>query len=136
MGEPPSPGEITAFVFDPSSDKRTKLIDRLLADSRYGENWGRYWRDVIVARRSAAELQILTLVAQPLENFLTDSLNRKTEFQYDDAGRPIRERWFNADGTIASIALVTASSCAVPLAMIAPATNSIASVSVVLPAPP
>jgi hypothetical protein len=52
MGELPTPEEITLFLLDSSTDKRAKLIERLVADQRFGLNWGRYWRDVILARRS------------------------------------------------------------------------------------
>jgi len=30
-----------------SDDKLSSLIDQLLADTRYGEHWGRYWLDVV-----------------------------------------------------------------------------------------
>ena len=49
-GELPTPEEVTAFVLDPASDKREQAVDRLLADPRYGQNWGRYFRDVILFR--------------------------------------------------------------------------------------
>jgi hypothetical protein len=52
IGELPSPEEITAFVLDHSGDKRPKAVERLLADPRYGENWGHYFRDVILYRRT------------------------------------------------------------------------------------
>jgi hypothetical protein len=46
-GLPPAPEEITAFERDTSPDAYEKLIDRLLASSRYGERWGRHWLDVV-----------------------------------------------------------------------------------------
>jgi hypothetical protein len=72
VGEPPTPGEITAFCLDPSSDKRTKLLEQLLADKRFGRNWGRYWRDVILYRRSADQALI---ASQSLETFLIERFN-------------------------------------------------------------
>lgn len=75
VGENPTPGEVTKFLLDPATDKREQTITRLLDDPRYGVNWARYWRDVIVARRSAAELQLAAAVSGPLESFLADSLN-------------------------------------------------------------
>ncbi len=42
-GLPPAPAEIDAFVADGDVEK---LVDRLLASSRYGERWGRHWLDV------------------------------------------------------------------------------------------
>ena len=52
VGEWPSAAELTAFVFDPAPNKRAELVDRLLDDPRYGLNWGRYWRDVVLYRRA------------------------------------------------------------------------------------
>ena len=94
VGENPTPGEITLFVLDPSPNKRERTIDRLLADSRYGTNWARYWRDVIVARRSAAEQQIVTIIAGPLEAFLAERLNANSG--WDNIARAFVE----AEGTV------------------------------------
>jgi mono/diheme cytochrome c family protein len=47
IGMPPSPEELNAFLSDPSSDSYEKLVDRLLADPRYGERWGRHWLDLV-----------------------------------------------------------------------------------------
>jgi hypothetical protein len=77
VGELPTPGEITAFCLDPSTDKRTKLVDRLLADERFGRNWGRYWRDVILYRRSAD--QALRASAS-LENYLIEKFNARSHW--------------------------------------------------------
>src|SRR5579871_6236255 len=52
VGELPTPTEISLFTLDTAGDKRTKLVERLLADPRYGRNWARYWRDVIMYRRA------------------------------------------------------------------------------------
>lgn len=72
VGDPPTPAEVTAFVIDPSPDKRAVVIDRLLADPRYGLHWGRYWRDVILYRR-AGEQGLLAAAA--LESYLTERFN-------------------------------------------------------------
>ena len=44
-GLPPTPQEIEAFVAAPGAAYE-RLIDRLLASTRYGERWGRIWLDV------------------------------------------------------------------------------------------
>jgi hypothetical protein len=42
----PSPDELAQFETDPQPDKRTRLIDRLLADSRrYADHWMSFWND-------------------------------------------------------------------------------------------
>jgi mono/diheme cytochrome c family protein len=46
IGLPPTPAEADAFLQDKSADAYEKLIDRLLADPRYGERWGRHWLDL------------------------------------------------------------------------------------------
>ncbi|HKD37158.1 MAG TPA: DUF1549 domain-containing protein [Pirellulales bacterium] len=73
LGQPPTPAEITRFVLDPSPAKRAELVDRLLAKSAFGENWGRYWRDVIMYRRSEDR----ALLASPaLTQYLTEQFNK------------------------------------------------------------
>ncbi|MFO0903605.1 MAG: DUF1549 domain-containing protein [Pirellulales bacterium] len=52
IGRAPTPEQTTAFALDSDPQKRARIVDKLLADPRYGENWGRYWRDVIFYRRT------------------------------------------------------------------------------------
>jgi hypothetical protein len=74
-GRLPTPGEIVAFKSDPASDKRAAAVERLLAEETYGENWGRYWRDVIMYRRSDERARI---VAPSLEEYFTAEFNKNT----------------------------------------------------------
>ena len=46
VGLLPSPEEIRAFEADPRPDAYEREVDRLLADPRHGERWGRHWMDV------------------------------------------------------------------------------------------
>jgi hypothetical protein len=46
LGLPPSPQEVEAFLADPRPTAYEELVDRLLANPRYGERWGRHWLDV------------------------------------------------------------------------------------------
>ena len=46
IGLPPSPDELEAFLADDSTDAYAKVVERLLADPRHGERWGRHWMDV------------------------------------------------------------------------------------------
>ena len=95
VGRVPTPSQITAFVLDPATDKRDKAVQKLLADSRYGENWGRYWRDVIMYRKTEERAQI---IAGPLEDYLADELQREQALEPDrhrlhhGPGRRERER--------------------------------------------
>ena len=49
IGLPPAPEEVEDFVKDRRSDLVAfkDVIDRLLDDPRYGEQWGRHWLDVV-----------------------------------------------------------------------------------------
>ena len=49
IGLPPTLKEVNVFLRDRSSDEKAfaKVVDRLLADPRYGEQWGRHWLDVV-----------------------------------------------------------------------------------------
>ncbi len=46
-GLPPTLSEVDAFLSDDAADAFTKVVNRLLASSRYGEHWGRHWLDVV-----------------------------------------------------------------------------------------
>ena len=46
-GLPPTPEEVTAFLADPSPDAYEKLVDRLLANPRYGERQASLWLDLV-----------------------------------------------------------------------------------------
>jgi mono/diheme cytochrome c family protein len=46
VGLPPTRAQLHAFLADEAPDAYEKLVDRLLADPRYGERWGRHWMDV------------------------------------------------------------------------------------------
>jgi hypothetical protein len=73
IGRLPTPEEVTAFALDPATDKRAHIVNKLLADPRYGQNWGRYWRDVIMYRKTEERQQFL--VGIPLESYLGESFN-------------------------------------------------------------
>jgi hypothetical protein len=74
IGRLPTPEEVTAFALDPAANKRSKIVTKLLADPRYGQNWGRYWRDVIMYRRTEERLQFIGSMAT-IEPYLIESFN-------------------------------------------------------------
>ena len=47
IGLPPLAEEMEQFLGDSSPDAYGKVIDRLLADPRYGERWARHWLDLV-----------------------------------------------------------------------------------------
>src|SRR5260370_34373125 len=47
IGLPPPPQEADACLTTTDPDAYEKIVDRLLADPRYGERWGRHWLDLV-----------------------------------------------------------------------------------------
>lgn len=47
VGVVPSEAEIAAFLAAPAASRRTQIIDRLLADPRWADQWMPYWLDVL-----------------------------------------------------------------------------------------
>lgn len=45
-GLPPTPDEVSAFVHDDDPEAYAKVVERLLASPRYGEQWARHWLDL------------------------------------------------------------------------------------------
>ncbi|MBT4867435.1 MAG: DUF1549 domain-containing protein, partial [Planctomycetaceae bacterium] len=75
-GTLPSPAEITLFSLNPDSNKRAKLVDQLLSEGDFAQNWSLYWRDVIFSRATDMRARL----AQPaFEQWMTRQLqqNRK-----------------------------------------------------------
>src|SRR3954447_8550923 len=73
VGDIPTPEHVTAFVLDPAKDKRERIVNELLKKPQYGQNWARYWRDVILYRRLEDRAQ---LVSNALVADLTEKLNK------------------------------------------------------------
>ena len=46
VGMPPTTAELNEFLGDDSEGAYEKMVDKLLADKRYGERWGRHWLDL------------------------------------------------------------------------------------------
>ena len=75
LGEPPTTEDVLAFSLNNAADKRSQLIGQLLSDPSYGRNWARYWRDVIMYRRTD-ERGLLS--ARSAESYLTAAFNENT----------------------------------------------------------
>jgi mono/diheme cytochrome c family protein len=52
VGLPPTEREVRAFLADRSADKRARVIDRLIADERWADQWVSYWQDVLAENPS------------------------------------------------------------------------------------
>jgi hypothetical protein len=76
-GLPPTPKEIHAFLADDSPNAFAKLIDRLLASTAYGEQWGRHWLDVVrYGDTSGCSADFPVPSAYRYRNYVIDSFNR------------------------------------------------------------
>jgi hypothetical protein len=72
-GQLPAPADVTEFVAEQKSQKRARLIDKLLASEEYAQHWARYWRDVIGARVN--DRRGLAL-ARAFETWMTEQLQK------------------------------------------------------------
>jgi hypothetical protein len=70
-GRQPTAAEIEAFSSADAATKRAEAIDRLLADPDWARTWARYFRDVILYRRTDERA---LLMAGPVEDFLARRL--------------------------------------------------------------
>ncbi len=72
IGNPPTVREIRSYISDKSPAKRQQLIEHLLRDEWFGDNWGRYFRDVVLYRR-VDERALIGRAS--FHDYLADSLN-------------------------------------------------------------
>ena len=73
VGRQPNPEELDAFLASGSPSKRADLVDTLLADPGWATNWARYFRDVILYKRTDERALFM---ARPLEEFLSHKLDQ------------------------------------------------------------
>ena len=73
VGMRPTVAHIDAFARNSGPNKREMAVEHLLDDPRFGQHWGRYWRDVILARR--ADERALRLVSEGLVEAVADRIN-------------------------------------------------------------
>ena len=80
IGLPPTPEELTVFVEDASAAAYAKVVDRLLADSRYGQRWARHWMDIWrysdwYGRRNQNDVRNSAAQIWMWRDWIVDSLN-------------------------------------------------------------
>ena len=95
-GRLPLPADVTEFLADKDSHKRTKLIDRLLDSDEYATHWTRYSREVMTARLTDFRSRLLVrsfeqwMTKQLKDNRGWDKITRELltasgEARFDDA---------------------------------------------------
>ena len=78
VGILPSAAEARAFLADSNTDKRARLIDRLLADPRLADQWISYWQDVLA--ENASLLKPTLNNSGPFRFFLYEALRDDKPF--------------------------------------------------------
>jgi hypothetical protein len=74
VGTIPTADKVSTFLASKEPDKRAKLIEELLADSRFGSYLAEMWAIHLVPRESNNR----ALVQKPLETWLADHFNKNT----------------------------------------------------------
>jgi cytochrome c553 len=72
VGVPPTEEEIRVFLADTSTDKRSKVVDRLLSDERWADHWMSYWQDVLAENPTLLNTSLNT--TGPFRWYLYDAL--------------------------------------------------------------
>lgn len=71
IGIPLAESDVRAFLVETSSDKRLRLIDRLLADERCADHWMGEWQDLLAENPTLINASLNT--TGPFRGFLYDS---------------------------------------------------------------
>jgi hypothetical protein len=79
-GLPPTPAEIDAFVNDVTPDAFERLVDRLLASPRFGEQWARHWFDVARYAESVTLRGFIFREAWRYRDYAIESFNQDAPF--------------------------------------------------------
>jgi mono/diheme cytochrome c family protein len=77
LGVPPTPAEVEQYVNDSRADAVEQLVDRVLADQRYGERLARHWFDVIrFAESNGFETNRVRYNAWPFRDYVIEAFNK------------------------------------------------------------
>ena len=80
-GLPPTPAEVAAFLADTTTTAYERVVDRLLASPRYGEQWGRHWLDVVrFGESNGFERNVLIANLWPFRDYVIASFNNDKPF--------------------------------------------------------
>jgi hypothetical protein len=85
-GLPPSPEEVAAFLSDDSPEAYSRVVERLLSSTAYGQRWARHWLDVVrYADYHDGNPKARNPICEPLEawryrDWVVDSFNADRPF--------------------------------------------------------
>ena len=80
-GLPPEPGDLAAFLAEPSEANWRAAVDRLLASPRFGQTWGRHWLDVArYADSNGSDFNATWPDAWRYRDYVVDAFNRDLPF--------------------------------------------------------
>jgi len=80
-GLPPTPEAVERFLADDRPDAYERLVDRLLASPRYGEQWGRHWLDVVrFGESNGFERNVIINNLWPFRDYVIQSFNADKPF--------------------------------------------------------
>jgi hypothetical protein len=85
--------EVKSFLGERSSDKREKLVDRLLKSERYGEHWSVMWSDLLREHSNSKPRE--GTERGSYRDFIQDALNKNVP--YDEFARSLIDATGNAD---------------------------------------
>lgn len=81
LGVPPSPADVELFVNDDRPNAFEQLVDRVLADDRYGERMARHWFDVVrFAESNGFETNRVRYNAWPYRDYVIQAFNSDTPY--------------------------------------------------------
>ncbi len=80
LGLPPDPAWVEEYVKNPSDLAYEKLVDKLLADPRYGERWARPWLDLARYADTNGYEKDRTRTIWPWRDWVVRSLNADMPF--------------------------------------------------------
>ncbi len=82
-GLPPTPSDLDAFLKDDSPEAFSKVVERLLSSTAYGERWGRHWLDVVRYADTAGETADYPApLAYKYRNWVINAVN--ADMPYDE----------------------------------------------------
>jgi hypothetical protein len=81
-GKLPRARDVQAFVADTASDKRAKLIDRLLSGDDFARHRARFWRDVILSRATDNRIFVKLPREMALEEWLFAQFKENATWGY------------------------------------------------------